>query len=106
MAPRPMVVAALLVAALAACACAGDAPAPAAATTQPAQAGGEQAEAPEGRPSRSGPGYLPYSEPGLPETPGVVSIAGRVLGSLALVVGLIFITALLLRRYLGTIEYA
>ena len=46
-------------------------------------------------------GYLPYSEPGAPETPGMLSLAGRVIGSLALVIGLIFVTAIGLRRYLG-----
>ena len=46
-------------------------------------------------------GYLPYSESGAPETPGLLSLTGRVIGSLALVVGLIFVTALGLRRYLG-----
>ena len=46
-------------------------------------------------------GYLAYEQPGLPESPGLTTVAGRVVGSLAVVIGLIFVTALGLRRWLG-----
>jgi len=69
------------------------------------------AEAPKAGPKTAAPaakgdasadaGYLSYAEPGPPEPPGLLSLAGRVVGSLALVVGLIFVAALVLRRYLG-----
>ena len=47
-------------------------------------------------------GYLDYKETGMPETPGLTTVAGRVVGSLALVIGLIFVAAVVLKRYLGT----
>ena len=45
--------------------------------------------------------YLSYAEPGPPEPPGLLSLAGRVIGSLAVVTGLIVVTGLVLRRYVG-----
>jgi len=62
---------------------------PAAAPRPTSQTGGSQS------------GYLPYQEPALPDSPGLLTVAGRVVGSLALVVGLIFVTAVGLRRFLG-----
>ncbi len=45
--------------------------------------------------------YLPYEEPGEPESPSMGAVVARVIGSLALVVGLILVTMLILKRLLG-----
>jgi flagellar biogenesis protein FliO len=98
MTAKPMVLAAVVAAAVAAAAAASPAAPGTAAPAPAARQGREPAE----RPASSEGEYLPYSEPGMPETPGLLSVAGRVVGSLVLVIGLIFVTALVLRRYLGT----
>ena len=59
-----------------------------------------QGEAPQ-QDASSAPGYLAYSEKGLPGTPGAATLVGRVLGSLALVVGLIVVAAFVVKRWLG-----
>jgi len=98
MTTKPMMLAAVL--AVAAVAVAASPAAPSTAAPAPAAPQGRQAA--ERPASSEGEGeYLPYSQPGMPETPGLLSVAGRVVGSLVLVVGLIFVTALVLRRYLG-----
>ncbi|MFW6108486.1 MAG: FliO/MopB family protein [bacterium] len=45
--------------------------------------------------------YLSYDEPGPPQPPGLAALAGRTIGSLAVVIGLIFVTGLVLRRYMS-----
>ena len=45
--------------------------------------------------------YLPYEEPGEPQAPSMGAVVARVVGSLALVVGLILVTMLALKRILG-----
>lgn len=45
--------------------------------------------------------YLPYEEPGQPESPSMGAVVARVVGSLVLVVGLILVTMLVLKRLLG-----
>ena len=45
--------------------------------------------------------YLPYEEPGEPESPSMGAVIARVIGSLALVVGLILVTMLILKRLVG-----
>ncbi|MFP4058102.1 MAG: FliO/MopB family protein [Candidatus Brocadiia bacterium] len=100
----PLLLAAVAAFGLAAPALADDAEAPEppeqAAPDEEEPTGGEQAE-PEQDEEEDEGGYLDYEEPGVPQSPGILSIAGRVVGSLALVVGLIVVTALVLRRWLG-----
>ena len=61
--------------------------------------GAAQPKAPEAKGEETG--YLAYKESGPPESPSMTGVVSRVLGSLAIVVGLIFLTGLVLRRYLG-----
>lgn len=52
------------------------------------------------------PAYLAYAEKGLPGTPGAATLVGRVLGSLALVLGLIIVAAFVVKRWLGAARVA
>lgn len=100
----------VLVLAAAAVAAAGEAPA-ASTAAAPTTAAPAKTEAPkEARPASATAAandasaqdhYLSYDEPGPPEPPGLLALAGRTVGSLAVVVGLIFVTGLVLRRYMG-----
>ena len=65
---------------------------------------GKAEPAPAPAPEKTDTGYLKYEETGPPETPSMASVVARVLGSLAVVVGLIFVTGLGLRRYLGGVK--
>jgi len=76
-------------------------PKPTTAAMPASDASGSHAPTSAGAAKKADGGYLPYSEPGLPDSPGLLSVAGRVVGSLALVVGLVFVTAVGLKRFLG-----
>ena len=72
--------------------------------TPPADPDGAAAAQAEPAPGESTPAkndYLPYKEPDLPQSQGMGTVVGRVVGSLAIVVGLIFVTMIVLKRVLG-----